>query len=69
MENTYFSITFVAKGWSEKMAEVTDQHTEPPYKEVITRVTGRNPGYGATCTALLMSAITILNESDQMPDK
>ena len=68
-ENARFSITFVAKGWSEKLAEPTDQHKNEPNKEMITKVSGANPGYGATCTMLLMSAIMILKESDKMPDK
>lgn len=69
MDNTHFSITFIAKGWTEKLSEPTDQHKDPPNKELITKVTGTNPGYGATCTTLLMSAIMILKESDKMPDK
>ncbi|KAJ8678991.1 hypothetical protein QAD02_014778, partial [Eretmocerus hayati] len=68
MENTYFSVTLIAKGWNQKLSEPTDQHTDPPNKEMITKVTGRNPGYGATCVALLMSAITVLKESAKMPD-
>ncbi|XP_014231061.1 saccharopine dehydrogenase-like oxidoreductase isoform X3 [Trichogramma pretiosum] len=68
IENTWFSVTLVAKGWSEKLADPLDQHKEPPNKEMITKVSGRNPGYGATCTALVLSAVTILKESDKMPD-
>lgn len=69
MENTHFSITFKANGWTEKLGEPGDNHTDPPNKEMITKVTGANPGYGATCTTLLFSAITILNEADKMPDQ
>lgn len=69
MENTHFSITFKAQGWPEKLSEPTDNHTDPPTKKMITKVTGVNPGYGATCVALLVSALTILNESKKMPDK
>ena len=69
MENTHFSITFRASGWKEKLAEPTDTHSEPPNKEMITKVTGVNPGYGATCTILLIAALTTLNETDKMPDK
>lgn len=69
MENSHFSITFKAVGWKEKLAEVTDKHTDSPNKEMITKVIGKNPGYGLTCTTLLLSAITILQESDKMPDK
>ena len=30
---------------------------------------GRNPGYGATCTALVLSGYTVLKESDKMPGR
>lgn len=69
MKNTHFSLTFKASGWTEKLAEPTDEHTEPPNKEMITKVTGVNPGYGATCITLLLAALTILRESDKMPEK
>ena len=69
MENTYFSITLKASGWTEKLAEPTDNYKDPPNKKMITKVSGKNPGYGSTCIALLISAITILKESDKMPDK
>ncbi|XP_058793856.1 saccharopine dehydrogenase-like oxidoreductase [Phymastichus coffea] len=67
MENAHFSITFIAKGWTEKLTEPTDQYEDPPNKEMITKVSGTNPGYGVTNTTLLMSAITILKESDKIP--
>ena len=69
MEGSYFSITLKATGWKEKLAEPTDKHKEPPNKELITRVSGKSPGYGFTSTALLLAAITILREADKMPDK
>lgn len=37
-------------------------------KKIITKVTGDNPGYGATCVALLLTATTILKEQTKMPD-
>lgn len=33
----------------------------------MVRVSGMNPGYGATCVAVLSAALTILRESDKMP--
>ncbi|XP_074094878.1 saccharopine dehydrogenase-like oxidoreductase [Cotesia typhae] len=68
MEKTYFSITLKAKGWKDKLTEPTDKHTEPPNKEVIAKVSGTNPGYGATCTMLMISALTVLREADKLPD-
>ncbi|XP_071642449.1 saccharopine dehydrogenase-like oxidoreductase [Temnothorax longispinosus] len=65
---THFSITFKARGWTEKLATPTDKHTNPPNKEVITKVTGDSPSYGGTSIMVILSAITILNESDKIPD-
>lgn len=71
MRNTKFSITFYGKGWpkEEALAESTDTHTDPPTKTLITKVSGTNPGYGATCVSLLLSATTILKENALMPGK
>lgn len=71
LEKTKFSITFYGEGWpkEEKLSEPTDKHTNPPSKNITTKVSGTNPGYGATCVALLLSATTILNENGKMPGK
>ncbi|XP_055622742.1 saccharopine dehydrogenase-like oxidoreductase [Toxorhynchites rutilus septentrionalis] len=69
MENTEFAISFKGEGWNkdEEMLEPSDQYKVPPNKKLKCKVSGTNPGYGATCVALLLSAITILKESDKMP--
>ncbi|XP_058793881.1 saccharopine dehydrogenase-like oxidoreductase isoform X2 [Phymastichus coffea] len=67
MDNTHFSITFLAKGWTEKLTDPTDQYKEPPNKELVTKVTGVNPAYGLTNTTLLISALMIVKESYRMP--
>ncbi|XP_043803160.1 saccharopine dehydrogenase-like oxidoreductase [Apis laboriosa] len=67
LDKIKFSITFKAEGWTEKLVEPTDKHKDPPNKVLITKVSGTNPAYGATCTMLLLSAITILKESDKIP--
>lgn len=66
---TRFKITIKGNGWpkTDKLAEPTDQFTDPPSKNLIAKVTGPNPGYGATCVALLVAATTILKDSDKMP--
>ncbi|XP_011312524.1 saccharopine dehydrogenase-like oxidoreductase [Fopius arisanus] len=68
MDKTFFSITFKAQGWTEKLAEPTDKHSESPNKEMITKVSGRNAGYGATCTMVMMSALMILEDGEKMPE-
>lgn len=67
-EQGHFSITFKALGWTEKLAEPTDKHIDPPNKEVITKVSGVN-GYEVTSIASILSAIIILKETDKIPDK
>lgn len=69
MENTEFAMYFKGEGWNkdEELLESTDQYKVPPTKKVKVKVSGTNPGYGATCVALLLSATTILKESDKMP--
>ena len=67
-ENMKFEMTFYGEGWKEKLAEPTDEFTFPINKKMTTKFTAVNPGYGATCIALLVSASTILKESSKMPD-
>ncbi|XP_011862890.1 PREDICTED: saccharopine dehydrogenase-like oxidoreductase isoform X2 [Vollenhovia emeryi] len=67
-KSTQFSVTIKARGWTEKLAEPTDKHTNPPNKTVITRVSGVSPAYEATSVMAILSAITILNEAGKMPD-
>ncbi|XP_032673153.1 saccharopine dehydrogenase-like oxidoreductase [Odontomachus brunneus] len=68
-ESARSSITFRALGWSEKLANPTDKHTDPPNKELITKLNDVvDPAYRVTCTTLVLSAIMILKEADKMPD-
>lgn len=70
MEKSFFKMTIKANGWpsSQQLAEGSDQYTEPPSKTLMVRVSGPNPGYGSTCVALLSCAVTVLRESNKMPD-
>ena len=69
MNNTLFTNTLVGEGWDEHLDEPTEARNGPPNKRMIVKVKGKNPGYGATCTTLLLSAYSILNESDKMPGR
>lgn len=68
LEDSRFSITFKALGWSEKLAEPSDKHTDLPNKKLIAKVHG-GEAYNVTCIAVILSAIMILKEADKMPDK
>lgn len=64
--NTWFSIVFRASGWSTAALAAAAAHADPDM-ELTTRVTASNPGYGATCVALLLAARTLLEEADRVP--
>lgn len=69
MNKNKFSVTFFGKGWpiDECVEHGTKLDDIEPTKCIITKVTGTNPGYGATCVAVLLAAETIINESDKIP--
>jgi hypothetical protein len=69
MEDVEFKVTLRGEGWEEKLTEPSDQHSEPPNKTVTVVVSGRNPGYGATCIMLIQAANTILKEANKLPSK
>ncbi|XP_055613557.1 saccharopine dehydrogenase-like oxidoreductase isoform X2 [Uranotaenia lowii] len=69
MNNTFFTLHFEGRGWEEKLSDPKEKYSYPPNKVIQTKVSGKNPGYGATCVALLLSARTILQESDKMPGR
>ncbi|XP_032516249.2 saccharopine dehydrogenase-like oxidoreductase isoform X2 [Danaus plexippus] len=60
IRNTRFRFELYGEGWSGDSGS-------PPDKKMTVRVSGVNPGYGATVHALLHSAITILRHRDRMP--
>lgn len=66
--NTNFETIFVGKGWREVFPVPTKDIEIPQNKKVVTRVTCNNPLYGAASTALLLSAITILDEPEKLPE-
>ncbi|XP_022908076.1 saccharopine dehydrogenase-like oxidoreductase [Onthophagus taurus] len=68
-EATIFNLKLHGKGWSEKLKDPLLQPDSPPNKEIIAKVSGKNPGYGLTCAAFALSAIMILTEADKMPEK
>lgn len=66
-ENMKFEILFDGKGWAETFDDPNHEFALKMNKFIQTRVSAVNPGYGATCVALLVSATTILKESAKMP--
>ncbi|XP_011863786.1 PREDICTED: saccharopine dehydrogenase-like oxidoreductase [Vollenhovia emeryi] len=68
LKSVCFSMIFKAYGWTEKLAEPTDEHTDRPNKKVITKLSSDFSGYDFSGIVTILSAITILNEADKMPD-
>ncbi|KAG5670769.1 hypothetical protein PVAND_001010 [Polypedilum vanderplanki] len=68
MEKTMFEMTLFGSGWEEEFSDLTDNINAKMNKKMTVKVSGRNPGYGSTSIALLLSAMTILNESGKIPD-
>lgn len=62
-----FIMTFKGNGWTEKLAEGTDEYKTKPDKEILVRVKAKNIGYGATCDALLLSAKVLISEKEKLP--
>ncbi|CAG0886071.1 unnamed protein product [Darwinula stevensoni] len=69
IEGAKFTVTLIGKGWSEKTSEASDQHADPPSKEMIVKVSGPDIGYVATSMCFIQSALTIWMESAKMPSK
>lgn len=65
--HTNFEMTFFGQGWLEKFSEPHETIDKPTNKKMKVRVIGNNPGYGATCVTVLLTAKMILKESSKMP--
>lgn len=63
-ETATFEHTFVSKGWRNG-----EDFANKPAHELITRVSGSNPAYGATCVCVLMSAVTLITERKSVPGR
>ncbi|KAJ8942837.1 hypothetical protein NQ318_022852 [Aromia moschata] len=64
-----FQITLYGEGWKESLTNKDDQYTKPCDQCIVGRVKGKNPAYGATCVALVLSAVMIATERDKMPTR
>lgn len=69
MDSTSFVLTLVGKGWSEKLTEPMDAHTNHPEKELVVRVSGPEAGYVATPICMVQAALVLLRDTDKLPAK
>ncbi|KAJ3664649.1 hypothetical protein Zmor_000201 [Zophobas morio] len=67
IEKARFSVTLYAEGWKKMLADVNDQYSTPPDNFISAKIKGSNPGYGTTCVCLLLAAITVITEPEEMP--
>jgi len=68
IDSTRFACRLVGRGWSQKPAGESWQEPPGPFDQQMTvLVSGRDPAYLATSTAIVQSALTICVERDQMP--
>ncbi|KAK5650872.1 hypothetical protein RI129_001901 [Pyrocoelia pectoralis] len=65
-ESSELDMYFYGKGWSNMK---DNQVNTPPNKSILGRLHVVNPGYGFTCLAVVLSAITILTEPSKLPKK
>uniref|UniRef100_A0A8D3D148 Saccharopine dehydrogenase-like oxidoreductase n=1 Tax=Scophthalmus maximus TaxID=52904 RepID=A0A8D3D148_SCOMX len=63
IEDTCFSLTFFGEGYSED----TDPSQGRPNAKICTQVIGAEPGYVATVSTMVQSAVTLLNELHSLP--
>lgn len=64
INETSFSIRIKGKGWSKN---TDDEPNEELDKEMEVLVSGPDPGYTATSSFIIQSALTILKDRDSMP--
>lgn len=69
IQSAKFSTYILGEGWSQKIENGDDNYAAPIDKTMMCKVNGTNPGYGATCTALTLSAFIILTEKENLPKR
>uniref|UniRef100_A0A0N7ZAS2 Saccharopine dehydrogenase NADP binding domain-containing protein n=1 Tax=Scylla olivacea TaxID=85551 RepID=A0A0N7ZAS2_SCYOL len=69
LRNLKFTVTQIGHGWSEKLAEGSDEYASPPDSSIIVKVKGPDPGYGATSIMMVSAAMTILREKSLCTEK
>ncbi|XP_066961736.1 saccharopine dehydrogenase-like oxidoreductase isoform X2 [Macrobrachium rosenbergii] len=62
LKNLRFTSTIIGQGWSETLLSGSDQHSEAPDSSITVKISGPDPGYGATSLMMVACAMTILRE-------
>jgi len=69
MKNMSFKMEFRGKGYEKKLASKNEEHQTSPNKEIVTEVSGPEPGYVSTARMIMYCALTILKEKTNIPVK
>lgn len=69
LKDLKFTSTLIGHGWSETLAEPSDEHSKEPDASIVVKVSGPDPGYGATSLMMVASAMTILREKHNCTGK
>jgi hypothetical protein len=69
MKNMSFKMEFRGKGFDKKLANKNEEHQTNPTKEIVTEVSGPEPGYVSTARMIMYCALTILKEKNSIPVK
>lgn len=62
-----FTYWFYGYGWSQKNTSDDEKPTSPPKRQMVVRCDGPDPAYITTVSCLLCSALTILEEPENLP--
>lgn len=68
VENSSFETTVVGTGYETKLTNYEDKHTDKPKKKMVVKVSGPEPAYIATPICMIQAALTILQETDKLPE-
>jgi len=67
IEGASFTMTFVGKGYGDKIEDPNVQHDNKPDKTIVTQVTGPEVGYAVTPVCMVQAAYALLKETDSLP--
>jgi hypothetical protein len=69
MKNMSFKMEFRGKGFEKRLENKNEEHQTRPTKEIITEVSGPEPGYVSCSRMIMFCALTILKEKNSIPVK
>lgn len=62
-----FNMTLIGRGYLSRVEDVEKPHDDLPTQNVITRLTGPDPGYTTTSICMVQAAYVLMAERDKLP--